>query len=275
MKWTYLILFLFTFMHCRASGIELASLYFEETSAEPTGYTVAKMSHMKELISSRHVQFIEINAFADNISSFEANKALAEQRLKYVLEYFGLQPEDGVVNVYGQSKLPLNFVPFNWERVDIYYYFGDEENLQVEHAEIGTGSNDKEVEYSGDLQVPELDEIVEDQPLLLNIGFISGKFDVKKGSMPKLDQLYNTMVKYPDLNVLIRGHVCCENKKGASKKRAKVVYDYLKGKGISKKRLSFKGYGNEEPLIFPERTPDDRAKNRRVDLVFSKNSGSK
>lgn len=277
MKRHYLILFIAALMNFCAQAtesVELASLYFEETTEAPTKYTIEKMKQMKELFSSHHIQFIEINAFADNISSFDANKSLAEKRLKYVLAYFGVEPADGVINVYGQSKQPISFKPFNWERVDIYYHIeGVPEpisNVQEDNAE-----NIDTKEYNTNLPVPERNEIVENVPVLLNIEFISGKYEVKKGSEPKLEQLYKTLQSHQDLNVLIRGHVCCENKKGASKKRAKVVYNYLKGKGISTKRMTYKGYGNTEPVAFPERTAEDRAKNRRVDLVFSKENPGK
>jgi outer membrane protein OmpA-like peptidoglycan-associated protein len=271
MRWFYAILFLFSLFYCRATGVELASLYFEEASAEPTGYTVEKMTQMKEFISSHNVQLIEINAFADNISSFEANKALAEKRLKYVLEYFGLEPEDGIVNVYGQAKQPVSFRPFNWERVDIYYSFDNEGAKQVDIADTDRVIGDHEIEYKENLRVPERSEIIENSPIRLNIEFESEQNQVKKGSLPKLEQLYKTMYKHNDLTIHIRGHVCCENKKGQSKKRAMAVYNYLKQKGISGKRMSVKGYGNMEPIAYPERTPDDMAKNRRIDVVFSSN----
>ena len=38
--------------------------------------------------------------------------------------------------------------------------------------------------------------------------------------------------------------------------------------GISKKRLSYKGMSNNEPLVFPELSDADRQRNRRVDVQF-------
>ena len=88
-------------------------------------------------------------------------------------------------------------------------------------------------------------------------------------TIPYLDKLYDTLQKNPQLTAHIRGHVCCENNKRLSKIRAKEVHDYLVEKGISQNRLSFKGYGNKLPLVYPELNPSDRSQNRRVDVVFS------
>lgn len=72
------------------------------------------------------------------------------------------------------------------------------------------------------------------------------------------------------VDVHIRGHVCCGPDKKLSRKRAKYVYKFLIAQGIDKKRLSYKGYSNEYPLIFPEKTEFDAFQNRRVDFQIRK-----
>lgn len=74
--------------------------------------------------------------------------------------------------------------------------------------------------------------------------------------------------KNPSLSVHIRGHVCCRAGKRISRRRARNVYRYLKRSGISKDRLSYKGYSNTVPLIDPERTDEDERRNRRVDFLL-------
>lgn len=73
----------------------------------------------------------------------------------------------------------------------------------------------------------------------------------------------------PEINVLIRGHVCCGPDKKLSTKRARKVYRFLKRNGIRKERLSFQGMSNNIPLRFPEKTEKDEAMNRRVDFVLT------
>ena len=52
-----------------------------------------------------------------------------------------------------------------------------------------------------------------------------------------------------------------------SKRRAKAVYRYLVSKGILSARLTSKGYGEAKPLV-NAKTPEARAKNRRVEFVI-------
>ena len=54
-----------------------------------------------------------------------------------------------------------------------------------------------------------------------------------------------------------------------SENRAKSVVNYLKAKGIDPKRLSFKGYGETQP-VSPNTTESGRALNRRTELKVLK-----
>lgn len=254
------------------SGVEMVSFYFEEDNTKPTGYTTCKLDELRQLMSTHHVQVIEINAFSDIIGSVEENKHLATNRLNFILTFLELDREGIETKVHGKSKVPVNFRPFTWHRVDVYYFLGEayelpEEVVEEMTADVQTSEQLEEVPAK---QVPEIEQITENVPVVLGIEFKGGTNSIKKGSQPRLEQLYNTLEKYPELTVHIRGHVCCGNNKRISRKRAKVVYKYLKEKGIGKERLSFKGYSNYLPLVFPERTAEDRATNRRVDVIFSK-----
>jgi len=51
-----------------------------------------------------------------------------------------------------------------------------------------------------------------------------------------------------------------------SENRAKAVVNYLKSKGIDGKRLSFKGYGDTEPVSSND-TEEGKAQNRRIEFV--------
>lgn len=249
--------------------VEVVSFYFDEDSAAPNGYSNEKMKSFKEMMTSYEIQVIEINAYADINGTSEANKILAKERADRLIAYFGLNDENILLNVYGSHKIVLNFTPYSWDRVDFYYHKGDSRS-----AIVATADNDMSTDLVNTLStevapVPKIEEISMNVPIIIPIKFKGGTNTIEKGSQPRLEQLYNTMMKYPTLNVHIRGHVCCGNNKRISKKRAKVVYAYLKQKGIDKKRMTFKGYSNEEPLVFPEVSPSDRAANRRVDVIFS------
>jgi len=141
--------------------------------------------------------------------------------------------------------------------------------------------------------------------VLENILFYANRHTVKEESLPILDRLYQDLVDHPNINIRIEGHICCihnghsmeaisyqhdvldaldydvaenapydENEpmklryrhNTLSRNRAKYIYEYLVNKGIPAARLSFIGYGNLRPLVPVERTPEDEARNRRVEI---------
>ena len=85
-----------------------------------------------------------------------------------------------------------------------------------------------------------------------------------------MEYLVETLKKDTTVQIHIRGHVCCGPGNKISRKRAKNVYRFLKRNGISKERITYKGYSNEIPLVFPEKTEEDEARNRRVDFILYK-----
>lgn len=50
-----------------------------------------------------------------------------------------------------------------------------------------------------------------------------------------------------------------------SEKRAKAVVDYLSSSGISKSRLSYKGYGESKPVA-ENSSDENRQLNRRIEM---------
>lgn len=111
----------------------------------------------------------------------------------------------------------------------------------------------------------DLDKVKEGETIALNnIQFLPGSPIVRQDSKPELENLYNEL-KDNDIKIQIEGHVCCYADDKLSVERAQTVFDYLKEKGISTKRMSYKGFSNTRPLV-PELSEDDKATNRRVEI---------
>lgn len=87
-----------------------------------------------------------------------------------------------------------------------------------------------------------------------------------------MEYLVETLEKDTTIHIHIRGHVCCGPGEKISMKRAKNVYRFLKKNGISPDRITYKGYSNELPKAFPEKTAEDEARNRRVDFILYRKS---
>jgi len=106
------------------------------------------------------------------------------------------------------------------------------------------------------------------------LNFEPGLDQLLPETLPSLSELLTTMVENPNLKLAIEGHICCDtsDELNLSGMRAKAVYNYLVNNGISKKRLSHKGFGSSRPIFpLPEKTEAERISNRRVEVrILSK-----
>ena len=86
-----------------------------------------------------------------------------------------------------------------------------------------------------------------------------------------LDNLTALMKRNKNITIEVIGHTddvgSKEGNSVISLKRAQIVADYLMSNGINKSRISIKGKMDSEPL-YPNTTPENRAKNRRVEFII-------
>ncbi|MES2558877.1 MAG: OmpA family protein [Bacteroidota bacterium] len=108
---------------------------------------------------------------------------------------------------------------------------------------------------------------------LNNIQFDLDKASFKPQSYAEMDNLIRVLRKYPKMVIQLNGHTDNLNSesynKDLSNRRAKAVYDYIAGKGISNKRLTWKGFGETKPIT-DNTTEEARAVNRRVEFLVIK-----
>ena len=75
------------------------------------------------------------------------------------------------------------------------------------------------------------------------------------------------------MNIEIRGHTDNEgddkSNQVLSEARAKAVYQYLLGRGIDAGRLSYKGFGETQPIA-DNKTEKGRKQNRRTEFTIIK-----
>ncbi|NRA12492.1 MAG: OmpA family protein [Crocinitomicaceae bacterium] len=260
--------------------VEMKSIYFDKYATKATGLSEGKLETLRELIEQHDFQIIEINSFSSIEGGFEKSKTLSNNRIDYVLGILKIEKGSITINTFGDERVNINFKPLSWNRVDVYYNIETAtsipKNGKVKLVERVDVLEPEELKITSSISgsearvIPSLNEIVEDRPIIMPIKFLGGTNEILNEDLEYLDHLYKTLEKHSSLKILIRGHVCCDNNMIASKKRAKMVYKYLIEKGIDKKRLSFKGYSNSQPISYPEKNDEDRMRNRRVDVVFSK-----
>lgn len=100
----------------------------------------------------------------------------------------------------------------------------------------------------------------------LVIRYIGSSTEIDGNYKYLMEDLVTFLLAYDDFHIHIRGHVCCGPAESVSKKRAKTVYRFLIQAGIDKERISYAGYSDEIPAVWPEKTEEDAAANRRVDF---------
>ena len=104
-----------------------------------------------------------------------------------------------------------------------------------------------------------------------NVSFDSGRATIAARSEALLDRVADKLNAHPEVRrVRIQGHTddlgSAQKNHDLSQARAEAVRFYLIRRGVDPERLQAVGYGNTRPLD-KRRTPEARAKNRRVELI--------
>jgi outer membrane protein OmpA-like peptidoglycan-associated protein len=119
------------------------------------------------------------------------------------------------------------------------------------------------------LDVPLTKVKVGKKVVLNNILFELGKSVLTGGSYAELNKLFIIMQDSPQMKIEISGHSDNTGNPVVNAKlstdRARAVVDYLIKKGIDRTRLSYMGYGSDQPIA-ENTTAAGRAQNRRVEF---------
>lgn len=104
---------------------------------------------------------------------------------------------------------------------------------------------------------------------LVGVNFQTGKAVILPASQGILDQVAQSLIDNPDVNVEVGGHTDSQGAEAAnlrlSQARANAVREYLIGKGVDGGRITAMGYGESKP-VESNTTANGRAANRRVEL---------
>ena len=115
---------------------------------------------------------------------------------------------------------------------------------------------------------------IEGDYVLQGVNFESNSDRLVAGASSVLDDVSETLLKYPQITFEVAGHTdsdgAAEYNLGLSARRAQTVYDYLAGKGVAEDRMSVRGYGESEPIA-DNTSAAGKAQNRRVVLSVIEN----
>lgn len=122
---------------------------------------------------------------------------------------------------------------------------------------------------------------VKDTFALPNVSFVGGRHVWLPKGQSEIVKLLKILKENPTLEIELQGHICCdyENFDGEdldlktfnlSFTRANAIKEFLLKNRIESSRITARGLGHLNPVVYPEETEEDRMKNRRVELVLIK-----
>ena len=123
------------------------------------------------------------------------------------------------------------------------------------------------------LQVPLQKIAIGGLVTLRNIFFETNKYTLLPESKIELDQLIRFLKENPSVGIEIGGHTDAVGDEKSnlllSMNRAKTVYEYLGRQGVAASRLSYKGYGESNP-VGENNTEEGRQLNRRTEFKVTR-----
>ncbi|MDR3246271.1 MAG: OmpA family protein [Prevotellaceae bacterium] len=151
-------------------------------------------------------------------------------------------------------------------------YFQDDKTLEVgeitQSIEFCTASG-----FNMDLALEKIPDKID----VDKIFYDTNKADLRPESLVELEKVVALLEKNNTLKIEIRSHTDSRGSVKAnqvlSEKRAASVVKYLITRGIPEARLSYKGYGESQLLIKPDKTDIEQQANRRTEFTVIGTTG--
>lgn len=251
--------------------------FFFRSGAHTQGSdSLAKFLQFYKRFENCHTCVITLEGYTDKVGDTKSNFILAEKRIAFVENLLANKIVNQVKKiVIGEEKAETESPNQAYRLVKLIIFSPPTIPVEFEKTEevnkLDTVENKIE-ETPVVKQKPEelrLEEFkVRDKAIQLKILFYPGSTDLIRSSMSDLEILFNYLNDNKQVKAHIVGHVCCSPEMKLSKQRAEIVYDYLVERGIDKKRLSYTGVSNTQPLV-QEVDEATQKMNRRVEVFFT------
>ncbi len=244
------------------------------------------------LLRSRKVDKLFIRAYIGSKKSVSSNRINVEYRVNHLKE---LCQRNGLYfnQIYLERTVTSDSLQFN--RIVLRIAFApNKEDSTIFKTDI------LEISKNGDRSKPKIEPRVEHKPrkafnrykyldvyefkegskfILNNVNFEGGRHKITVESWAVLDDLVKVLKDRPTMIIELHGHICCittgrdamdldTHTRNLSIMRAKAVYDFLVDQGISKERLSYKGFGSRFKLIKDDGDEWSAKRNRRVEVLI-------
>jgi len=273
-----LLLFLCGISMCHAQEIEF-DIYFDLGKFALTSKHQKQIDEKLSNLDTTIRYNFTIKGFTDFVDTEDFNLELSQNRATSVADYVKKYYQMLINSIEEEAKgeLPHETTKQN-ERIGIQKH---------RKVSISVSKNDhkpKIVKRKENIYIVPVNELQVGYSYSLGkINFKIGRVTLIKSSIKELEKLVRFLRNNRDIHIEIQGHVCCGGDDDSdafnsdtgtqtlSIDRAEFIYNYLINRGISKDRLSYKGYAFTSPLHFPEKSSRDRSANRRVEIKITKN----
>jgi OOP family OmpA-OmpF porin len=170
---------------------------------------------------------------------------------------------------------------FRNPHVDFAYYFIDnvcvtsyKSNFTCNCGQFDYNTTTRREKIVVDFKIRPKTYKIGEVDILERVKFEKNRTVFQDGAQEDLDQLAAVMKMNPTYVIEISGHT--DDRGGSprenqflSKRRARVVKDYLVASGIEEERLEYRGYGQSRPIAH-NNSPEGRAKNERIQIKLLK-----
>ncbi|MGH2666937.1 OmpA family protein [Flavobacterium sp.] len=269
---------------------EQFSVFFEsnEYNLSPS----ESKSLQKWILQNKESKILSIHGFTDEDGSIQYNDSLSSKRVETIFNWVKnrVKIREDFKKVSFGENFRLSKIKAQNRRVIIHYLLSKDLHLEAEIMGLkpkGVTVAETPVSFPDKIVVTNFDGTKAEIPLdvkfmetfyaskageklkLENLNFVLNTFAITKESRSKLYELLLVMQKNPNLKISIQGHLCClaVDRRNLSTQRAKAVKQFLELNGIESTRMTFKGFGSSMPLFsLPEKTEEERAANRRVEI---------
>lgn len=277
MKPFLFIISFFILSFCHAQNVEF-DIYFDLGK-----FTLSK-THQKvineqiaTLDSTQTYNFL-IKGYTDFVDTEDFNLELSNNRATAVSEYLETSYKSLINSIEKQAKGELPSDAKKNERVGVKKHRKVSISISI-HDHKPKVTTRKQSIYAVPINQIEVGRSYE----LGKINFKTGRVTLIKSSKKQLERLVQFLRRNSKVHIEVQGHICCGGDDDSdalnsdtgtitlSVDRARFIYKYLISRGISKERLSYKGYAFTAPLYFPEKGRKDRSANRRVEIMITKN----
>ncbi len=251
------------------------SVYFDSGEYQLNSAQTSAIKACVDRIKPELIDTVIISAYADYVGSSDSNLLLSNRRadavkMCLISQHQSIEP---LITAKGFGELSQCIETQKGcresRRVDIVCNFSPSQEVK---AIDSTESDDN------NLNTAFQDTKIGSSLQIKNLSFEGGRHYLLESSRPTLYELLRILKDNEQLEIEIRGHICCQDvgdgydintqTRNLSETRAQYIYLFLIDHGIDAKRLRFKGMGSSQRIVVPELTDEDRSTNRRVEIVI-------